>query len=103
MRDSRHERPRPSRFAQLAVLVPLLVLAAGGSAQELDPRAYTPVPTGGNVLLSAFTYQSGEVLLDPSLPITDLNAKIGIATLGYARTFSFFGRYANASFGLPGA
>ena len=72
-------------------------------AQELDPRAYTPVPTGGNVLISAYTYQTGDVLLDPSVPITDLSAKLSIATLGYARTFSFLGRYANASFGLPAA
>lgn len=81
----------------------LLAFAGPAASQELDPRAYTPVPTGGNVLISAYTYQSGDVLLDPSLPISDLSAKLSIATLGYARTFSFFGRYANASFGLPGA
>ncbi|MFN7986568.1 MAG: transporter [Thermoanaerobaculia bacterium] len=84
------------------LLVPL-VLASGAASQELDPRAYTPVPTGGNVLIAAYTYQTGDVLLDPSLPITDLSAKLSIATLGYARTFSFLGRYANASVGIPGA
>lgn len=81
----------------------LAALAAPAAGQELDPRAYTPVPTGGNLVISAFTYQSGDVLLDPSLPITDLSAKLGIATLGYARTFSFLGRYANIGFGIPGA
>jgi hypothetical protein len=88
---------------RLSILAPLLLLAASAPAQELDPRAYTPVPVDGNLVISAFTYQAGEVLLDPSLPITDLSAKLGIATLGYARTFSFFGRYANVGFGLPGA
>jgi hypothetical protein len=93
---------RRERFRPL-FLLPFLLVAAGAAAQELEPRAYFPVPTGGNLLISAFTYQSGDVLLDPSLPITDLSAKLGIATLGYARTFSFFGKYANAQFGLPGA
>ena len=35
------------------------------------------------------------------MPITDVSAKIGIGTIGYARTFSFFGRYANALVGVP--
>lgn len=96
------ERPVPPSAGLLVFLVPL-VLASGAASQELDPRAYMPVPTGGNLVISAFTYQSGEVLLDPSLPITDLHAKLGIATLGYARTFSFLGRYANLGFGVPGA
>jgi hypothetical protein len=94
---------RRNRFQASILGLILLSFATGAAAQELEPRAYFPVPTGGNLLISAFTYQSGEVLLDPSLPITDLSAKLGIATLGYARTFSFFGKYANAQFGLPGA
>lgn len=84
-----------------SLLAPLLLLAAGAAAQELDPRAYTPVPTGGNLFISALTYQKGEVLLDPSLPVTDVSAKVGIGVLGYARTFGFLGRYANVGFGIP--
>lgn len=102
MTRAQRERPALSCSGLLVLLVPL-VLASGAAAQELDPRAYTPVPTGGNLVITAFTYQSGDVLLDPSLPITDLHAKLGIAALGYARTFSFFGRYANVSIGIPGA
>lgn len=85
------------------LLAPVLLLSGAALGQELDPRAYTPVPINGNLVISAFTYQKGDVLLDPSLPITDLSAELAIATLGYARTFSFFGKYANIGFGLPGA
>lgn len=90
----------PGFFCGLLSLLPVAPAARG---QELEPRAYTPVPIGGNLVISAFTYQKGEVLLDPSLPVTDLSAELAIGTLGYARTFSFFGRYANVGFGLPGA
>lgn len=98
MNGSRTKRLPAALLAALCLLP-----AADSAAQELDPRAYTPVPIGGNLLISAFTYQDGEVLLDPTLPITDLSAQLGIATLGYARTFSFLGRYANVGFGLPWA
>ena len=103
MRGMRGTRERRLSLIGLLTLLSLFALVPAASAQELDPRAYTPVPVGGNLIISAFTYQSGEVLLDPSLPITDLNAKLGIATVGYARTFSFLGRYANVGFGLPWA
>ena len=103
MRGMRGTRERRLSLIGLLTLLSLFAFVPAASAQELDPRAYTPVPVGGNLIISAFTYQSGEVLLDPSLPITDLNAKLGIATVGYARTFSFLGRYANVGFGLPWA
>lgn len=98
MNGSRAKRLPPTLLAAFCLL-----LAADSTAQELDPRAYTPVPVGGNLLISTLTYQDGEVLLDPTLPITDLSARLGIATVGYARTFSFLGRYANVGFGLPWA
>lgn len=91
---------RPRRLFR-SVLVSLLLFGPVARAQELDPRTYSPVPTGGNLLISAFTYQSGDVLLDPSLPITDLSVKMGIGTFGYARTFGLFGRYANLGVGVP--
>lgn len=83
------------------LLASLPVFATGALGQELDPRAYTPVPVNGNLVISALTYQKGDVLLDPSLPVTDVSAKIGIAALGYGRTFSFLGRYANAILAVP--
>lgn len=83
------------------LLAPFLLLAAAAASQELDPRAYTPVPVDGNLLITALTYQKGDVLLDPSLPVSDVSAKIGIGVLGYARTFGFLGRYANVGIGVP--
>lgn len=83
------------------VLAFLPIFANAASAQELDPRAYTPVPIDGNLLISAFTYQQGDVLLDPSLPITDLSAKLGIGAFAYGRTFPLFGRYTNAVLAVP--
>ena len=40
------------------------------SAQELTPRAYWPLPNGTNVLSVAYQRSEGDILVDPSLPIT---------------------------------
>lgn len=79
-----------------------LVLAAGrASAQELEPRAYSPSPVGTNFLVGGYGYTWGGVLADPSLPVSDVEAKIHTATLGYGRTFGLFGRRASAGVVVP--
>jgi hypothetical protein len=59
---------------RLGATWPLVFLAAAASAgaQELEPRAYTPNPTGANFVLLAYGRTSGGVFVDPSLPLTDV-------------------------------
>ncbi len=64
--------------------------------QELEPRTYSNTPTGVNVLSVGYAYSSGNVLLDPTLPIEDLDGNLNIAMLGYVRSFALMGR--NAKF-----
>ena len=79
----------------------LAVCAGVGSAQELEPRAYAPSPTGANFVLLAYGHSSGDVVFDPAVPITDVSAKINTTALFYGRTFSLFGRSASAAVQLP--
>ena len=77
-------------------------IAAGrAAAQSLEPRAYSPNPVGANFALANYAYQTGDVVFDASIPITDVSAKINIATLGYVRTFGLFGRSASAALAVP--
>jgi hypothetical protein len=78
------------------VLVPL-----AARAQELEPRAYAPSPAGANFLLASYSYQSGEVLFDPSLPFSDVNAYVHGLVGGYGHTFSLFGRISSVAIGVP--
>jgi len=48
-----------------------LLATSSTCAQDLEPRAYAPVPTGGNFVIASYSYQSGDVLFDPSLPFSD--------------------------------
>ena len=70
-------------------------------AQQLEPRAYAPNPVGVNILGLPYSYQTGAVVTDPSLPVKDVDAKINVATAFYDRTFSLFGRSASALLVIP--
>jgi len=83
-------------FVAVAIL-PTSIL----SAQELVPAAYTPAPYGVNVLNVAAVYNDGDLAFDPSGPIEEGSARIGISTLGYIRTLKVVGRSANIGVIVP--
>jgi hypothetical protein len=70
-------------------------------AQQLEPRAYASAPVGANILGVAALYSTGDVALDPSVPIENLHARVRIAAPFYLRTFDLFGRQASAGLSLP--
>jgi len=78
-----------------------LFLTVRSLAQDLDPRAYARVPVDATVLIAGFNYTYGSVVLDPTLPIKDLEAKVESPMLGIARTFSLFGLTSQAYVVLP--
>lgn len=68
------------------------LLAGAALAQELEPRAYSSSPIGTNFVAVAVGNTRGDVLFDPSVPITDVKADLNLASAGYARTFGLAGR-----------
>jgi hypothetical protein len=85
-----------------AVAVFLLGAAASAAqAQQLEPRAYSPNPTGANFLVLGYGRSTGDVVTDPSLPVRDVEATINNTSLLYGRTFGAFGRSASATLVLP--
>ncbi len=60
-------------------------------AQELEPRQLSNIPVGMNYLLLGYGFASGNILLDSSLPIEDLNANLHTGIGAYVRTIDFFG------------
>jgi hypothetical protein len=74
---------------------------AAARAQELEPRAYSPNPTGANFVLAVYGHISGDVVFDPSVPLTNVAARVHTTALFYGRTFGLFGRSASAAVQLP--
>jgi Putative MetA-pathway of phenol degradation len=84
-----------------AIRVLILILAAPGLAQDLEPRAYSASPVGLNFLVIGFGHSTGSVLFDPTLPISNVRANLSIPTVGYGRTFGLLGRQGLLTAGLP--
>ena len=63
-------------------------------AQDLEPRLLSPIPTGGNFAIASYGYSLGNILLDNSLPVDDLDASINSFILAYARSFKLFNKLA---------
>ena len=80
---------------------PSLPPARSTAAQDLVPGAYTPAPTGFNIVNATMVFNGGALAFDPSLPIDDATAKIGAAGFGFARTLGIAGRFASVGVGVP--
>lgn len=83
------------------MLLSFCLTAVRTDAQELEPRAYSPNPTGVNFLVAGYARSAGGVLFDPSLPFSDVEAELNALVAGYGGTFGLFGRSANVAIAVP--
>ncbi len=74
----------------------LAIASCGGTAvaQDLEPRSYSASPIGANFVVAGGGHSSGDVLFDPTLPVTDAHATVIAPVIGGGTTFNFFGRTA---------
>jgi hypothetical protein len=89
------------RVRLLAAVVAVLILPVCGSAQELTPGAYWPLPGGINIFTVVNSFNWGDVAFDPSLPVDDASARINTTAVVYTRTLPIAGRSANVGVQLP--
>jgi hypothetical protein len=83
-----------------AALVTVL-MAGSASAQELEPGAYWPIPTGLNIATVFNTFNVGDVAFDPSAPIEEASATVNTTVFAFTRGFSLGGRSANVGVAVP--
>ena len=77
------------------------MISLTADAQELEPRAINNLPLGTNFAIGGYNFAQGNLLLDPALPIKDLNSNIHSAVLGYVRSISFFNLSAKVDAAIP--
>jgi hypothetical protein len=87
-------------MALLAVTLGLAALPCA-RAQSIEPRSYSNSPIGLNFLIAGYGYQWGDVLLDPSLPVKNADAKVNSVVLGYSRVLDFWGESGTLAVVLP--
>jgi hypothetical protein len=79
----------------------LVVSTFSAQAQQLEPRAYANAPVGVNFFSLGYAWSNGNVLLDPALPIENLDADIHVGLLQLSHSFSIAGDNAKFKFAIP--
>ncbi len=70
-------------------------------AQTMEPLSYTNSPVGLNFLIAGYSYQSGSVLADPSLPIHNVEAKVDNATFAFSHILDCWGQSGSVALVMP--
>ncbi len=70
-------------------------------AQDLAPRGYLITPVHSNAVTVSYSFFSGNLLFDGTVPITGASAKVNVSILSLTHSLSFFGRSANFTASLP--
>ena len=74
---------------------------SGVAAQEITPRLFWPTPKGTKLLVAGYSYSSGGVFFDYSIPIEDADSTVNTGVLAYAQTLGLWGRTSNILFEQP--
>jgi len=76
-----------SKLSYLAVLA----FAMGSTlfAQDLEPRRWTPLPSGTTILGITYGHNSGDIGFDPVLEIEDTEVKRDFLIMSYTHFFTF--------------
>src|SRR5215203_1311177 len=85
------------------ILIGILLCLAptAGAAQDLTPRAYFPAPESSNVVILTYAFSKGELVFDPTLPITNATGTIHTPVVSAYHAFGLFGRSASITGSLP--
>ena len=90
---------------RLFSIIPLLLLAGVmmnvAQAQDLEPRRWSHLPTGLNVIGIGTGWTDGDILFDPVLLIEDATYDLYPLGVGYVRSFGLFGRSARIDILVP--
>jgi len=88
-------------FPRSTTLVLIAVVQSVVLGQEMEPRAYSRAPVGTQFVLFSYSYHTGDVLLDESLPLRDVSVKFNSVLFAYGRTFDLAGNQANVAIAVP--
>ena len=96
---------RTGTFRQ-GVVFALLCIVGGptadvANAQTLAPRAYVITPTNANAITFSWSYLSGGLDFNGTIPVTGATGTYSLAAISYYHSFGFFGRSANVAAILP--
>jgi len=72
------------------LLLAKLLIVQTAQSQDPEARLLADVPIDLNIMLASYGYSGGNVLLDNTLPIEDLETKLNNIGVAYERSFKMF-------------
>lgn len=82
-------------------LLTSLGLSEPASAQDLEPRRWSHLPIGQNIVGLGYSYTEANIYFNPVWKITDGTAWLNSLGIGGIRTFDLAGKTARFSLLLP--
>ncbi len=79
----------------------LLCCAAGALAQDMEPRRWTHLPVGTDVVSASYLHTTGDIHVDPVLRIDDARLEMHSGVAAYSRYFGLGGMTARVDAQLP--
>jgi Putative MetA-pathway of phenol degradation len=89
------------RKKEIAWLLCLGSLCHYAEGQELEPRVYAALPKNLNTIAVGYGFSRGNVLSDPSLPISDFKVSLQSLTGVYLHTFALANKLARVQVNVP--
>jgi outer membrane putative beta-barrel porin/alpha-amylase len=89
------------RRSVLACLVWLVATVPQLAAQDLAPRAYVITPVNSNAVTLTWSFYSGGLNFNGTVPIANANGTYYVSILSYYRSLNLFGRSANFTASVP--
>jgi len=87
-------KPQSKSIFELLILLLFLLHAGSTKAQDLEPRRWSHLPAGLNVIGAGLGRSSGDIFFDPVLLAEDVTFDLDVAGLSYVRSFGMFGKSA---------
>jgi hypothetical protein len=83
------------------MLAAFFMIAQLGFGQDMAPRAYVITPVGSNAVTASYSFNTGSVFVDPSLPVEDTSVHFSTEALSYFRSLDVWGRSSNITLLVP--
>jgi Putative MetA-pathway of phenol degradation len=88
-------------LSRSALLLGICFISGVCRAQDLTPRAYIITPMHSNAIVLSYSFEDGDILLNPTLPVSGAKGQLHIPIFSYSHSFRLFGRTAGITAVLP--
>lgn len=89
------------RGTPIVTALGLLSFTGLGFAQDIEPRRWTPLPIGMNILGLGVVHTDGDIALDPVLKLENVKVEIKTAVVSFLHSFKLLGQSARFDVRLP--